>query len=115
MFKIVHVCEWGQTWSYFVEVQVGCCNFDCAGRPFPESEKQRCLKSFHSNEVDQGVEETVGGFEQVGRDGENPLGVGGETKKFALVVQVVEEAVDGVWKAGEEEDEDDPEDCHCAS
>ena len=93
MFKIVHVCEWGQTWSYFVEVQVGCCNFDCAGRPFPESEKQRCLKSFHSNEVDQGVEETVGGFEQVGRDRENPLRVRREAEKQALVVQEVQEAV----------------------
>ena len=41
--------------------------------------------------------------------------VGRETKEEAGVVQVVEEAVDGVRKTGEEEDEDDPEDGHCAS
>ena len=70
---------------------------------------------FHSDEVDQRVEETVGGFEKVGWDGENPLGVCGETKELPLVVQVVEEAVDGVRKACEEEDEDDPEDGHCPS
>ena len=43
------------------------------------------------------------------------MGVRGETKELPLVVQVVEKAVDGVRKAGEEEDEDDPEDGHCPS
>ena len=105
--------EWGQSCSYFV--YVCCCHFDCAARPFPEAEEQGCLEPFHSDKVDQGVEEAVGGLEQVGRDGENPLRVRGETEELARVVQVVEEAVDGVRKTGEEEDEDDPEDGHCAS
>ena len=43
------------------------------------------------------------------------MGVRRETKELPLVIQVVEEAVDGVWKTGEEEDEDDPEDGHCPS
>ena len=51
---------------YLIQICLHCVP---AFEPIPNLEQEACLESLQSDKVDQRVEETVGSFDQVGRDG----------------------------------------------